>query len=242
MQATNWEFKNRALVFGLIFGVAFSAYLIDPQNAVAGLANWLGARLRIDANLIARLLFGLATLLLVATALMRTWASAYLNSSVVYAAQVKTAWLVADGPYRRVRNPLYFANILMAIGMGALMSRVGFFVAAIAMLVFCYRLILREESDLQANQGEQYERYRQAVPRLWPSLISRTASAGRQANWSAGFRAEFWCWGLAAAIAAFAITLNTTIFFVILGASIAALWLSTLLVQKKTGSARSADP
>ena len=56
MRATNWEFTNRALVFGLIFGFAFSVYVIDPQNSTAALANWLGARLHIiDADLAARL-------------------------------------------------------------------------------------------------------------------------------------------------------------------------------------------
>ena len=105
---------------------------------------------------------------------------------------MKTESLVADGPYRRVRNPLYLANVLMAIGIGAMMSRLGFLVAVVAMLVFCYRLIAREEAEFHASQGEQYEGYRKAVPRLWPSLWPRIASAGRQANWMEGFKAESW--------------------------------------------------
>ncbi len=235
MRATNWEFKNRALVFGLVFGLAFSAYAIDPQNSAAALANWFEATVGINANLVARLLFALATVLLVAAALIRTWASSYLQASVVYAAEVKTASLVADGPYRHTRNPLYFANVLLAIGMGAIMSRTGFFVAVAAMLAFCYRLILREESELEATQGEQYNRYRDAVPRLWPSLRPQTASAGRQANRTAGFKAEFWCWGFAIGAAAFAITLNITAFLVIVAASVVLLWLSTLVIQKRKG-------
>jgi protein-S-isoprenylcysteine O-methyltransferase Ste14 len=241
MRATNWEFKNRALVFGLIFGCAFALYVLDPQNSSAALANWLEAKFRIDANLIARLLFALAVCFLVGAALFRSWASSYLRANVVYASEVKTASLVADGPYRRVRNPLYFANVLMAAGMGALMSRSGFFVVIAAMLAFCYRLILREERDLQASQGEHYNRYRNAVPRLWPALTPRTASTGRQANWMAGFKAEFWCWGFAIGIAAFAITLNTTVFFVILTASVFLLWLSTLLIQRSSHGARPTD-
>src|SRR5262250_2812371 len=67
MKATDWEFKHRARVFGLILGAA---------------------------------LLGVA-------AMLRTWASAYLHAEVVYASEVKTEALVADGPYRRVRNPLY---------------------------------------------------------------------------------------------------------------------------------------
>jgi protein-S-isoprenylcysteine O-methyltransferase Ste14 len=242
MRATYWEFKNRALVFGLIFGFSYSAYVLDRQNSAAALANWLGAARGIDSDLIARCLFILAACLLVIAALIRTWASSYLNANVVYASEVKTESLVADGPYRHMRNPLYFANMLLALGMGAMMSRIGFFVGVFAMAVFCYRLIFREEAELLANQGEQYKRYQNAVPRLWPALQPRTASAGRQANWAAGFRAEFWCWGFAIAVAAFAITLNSTAFFVILAASVVLLWLSSLVIQKKTRGARPADP
>jgi protein-S-isoprenylcysteine O-methyltransferase Ste14 len=234
MRATNWEFKNRAMIFGLIFGLSFSVYFIDPQNATAALANWIEATRGIDANLVARLLFVFATCLLVVAALFRTWASSYLQANVVYAAEVQTASLVADGPYRHVRNPLYFANVLLALGMGAMMSRTGFCVVVTAMLVFCYRLIFREESELQASQGEQYHRYQNAVPRLWPSLKPRTASSGKRAMRIEGFKAEFWCWGFAVSVAAFAITLNTTVFFVSLAASIAVFWLSSSILQKKT--------
>jgi Phospholipid methyltransferase len=174
---------------------------------------------------------------LMAAAGIRTWASAYLHAGVVYAADVKTDSLVADGPYRFVRNPLYVANVLMAVGMGSMMSRSGCIAAVALMWVFCYRLILREEAELQANQGEVYERYRKIVRRLWPSLVPHVAATGRQANWGSGFKAEFWYWGLATAIAVFAITLNTTLFFVMLGASIVLFWMSSWLLQRKQTSA-----
>jgi len=190
VKATNWEFTNRALVFGLIFAFAFPLYALDHQNSTALLANWLGSRLRIAADFLTRVLLAFAAFVLVLAALTRTWASSYLHAKVVYAAEIKTDSLVADGPYRRSRNPLYFANVLMAVGMGALMSRTGFFVAVVATVAFCYRLILREEAELQASLGEQYERYRDAVPRLWPSVRQRIASAGRRANWTEGFKAE----------------------------------------------------
>jgi protein-S-isoprenylcysteine O-methyltransferase Ste14 len=233
MRATNWEFANRALIFGLIFWVPFSLYVLDPVNVTAMCAHWLGVRSGMNEDRIARLLFACAAALLTVAALIRTWASSYLHANVVYAAQVKTESLVADGPYRFVRNPLYFANVLMAIGMGAMMSRSGYLVALVAMPVFCLRLILREESDLQASQGEMYARYRKAVPRLLPSGWPRIAASGSQAKWGAGFQAESWNWGFAAAIAAFAITLNFKLMLGILGASIALFWVSSTLLQKK---------
>jgi protein-S-isoprenylcysteine O-methyltransferase Ste14 len=239
MKATNWEFKNRAMLFGLIFGFSFPFYVLDPQNSTAALANCLGASLHANADLLARGLFAFATLLLVIAALIRTWASAYLQADVVYAAAVKTKSVVADGPYRRVRNPLYFANLLMAVGMGAMMSRPGLFVVVATMLVFCYRLILREEAELQAAQGEPYERYRQRVPRLLPSLRPRIPAAGGQARWREGFTVELWAWGFAAAVAGFAITLKLIVFFVILGVSGVWLFVSSAVSEKKINAPTS---
>jgi protein-S-isoprenylcysteine O-methyltransferase Ste14 len=236
MKATNWEFRNRALLFGLIFSFSFPLYFVDRQNSTAALASWLGSGLPSRADLVARFLFAFAAVLLIVAALLRTWASAYLHAGVVYATEVKTTTLVADGPYRQVRNPLYFANVLMAIALGAMMSRLGLFVAVVAMLVFCYRLILREETDLQAVQGEPYEGYRKAVPRLWPAPRPRIASAGRHARWADGFKAESWYWGFAAALVAFAITLKLTLFFAISAASLILFWVSSVVLQKKSNS------
>ncbi len=237
MKATNWEFTNRALLFGLIFALSFPLYFLDHQNSTAALASWLGSRFQRDPDVVARLLFAFAAILLIVAALLRTWASSYLRAGVVYAAEVNTDSLVADGPYRLVRNPLYFANVLMVTGMGAMISRTGFLVAVVAMLVFCYRLILREEAELQAGQGEQYEDYSKAVPRLWPSLWPRIASTGRQARWTEGFKAESWYWGFAAALVAFAITLKLTLFFTILTGSLVLFWVSSVVLQKKSNPA-----
>jgi hypothetical protein len=156
-----------------------------------------------------------------------------LQAAVVYAGDVKAESLVADGPYRRVRNPLYFANVLLAVGMGAMMSRVGCVVAVAAMLVFCYRLILREEAELKAVQGGRYERYVEAVPRLWPSLLPRIASAGQKPDWAAGFKAELWYWGFPAAVLAFAITRDLRVLYSVLALGVASFVLGSWLAQRK---------
>src|SRR5579864_8645812 len=105
MKATDWEFRNRALIFGLIFAFTFPLYALDHQNVTAVVAEWLSSRVGLGADPLARLLFACAAFLLIVAAFIRTWASAYLHAGVVYAADVKTESLVADGPYRSVRNP-----------------------------------------------------------------------------------------------------------------------------------------
>src|SRR5438034_375201 len=79
MKATDWEFTNRALVFGLIFAGSFPLYSLDRQNSVAALASWLGPRIGADADHTARFLFAFAALVLLMAALSRSWACAYLS-------------------------------------------------------------------------------------------------------------------------------------------------------------------
>ncbi|HUI60544.1 MAG TPA: isoprenylcysteine carboxylmethyltransferase family protein [Steroidobacteraceae bacterium] len=225
MAATAWEFRHRALIFGLILGCSFPLYAVDPRNSVAVLANWLEARYALDAVRSARLLWLSAALLLAIAALIRTWASSYLQAEVVYAQRVQSAVLVADGPYRLVRNPLYLANILMAVAMAGMLNRSGGVFAVVAMVLFCQRLIAREEAELRASQGGSYEQYCQAVPRLWPALRPRLPASGRRPRWRAGLAAELWFWGFAAALLAFAVTLSLVVFYVLLGASF--FWLFT---------------
>src|SRR4051812_26141345 len=128
----------------------------------------------------------------------------------------------------------------MIVGIGSMMSRSGFVLATLAIVVFSYRLITREEAELERTQGEQYRRYRTAVPRLWPALSPRVAEASGKADWKNGFKAESWYWGLATAMVVFAITLKFSFFVVILGASVAFFWwYSAVLAEKSASKAAS---
>jgi hypothetical protein len=124
---------------------------------------------------------------------------------------------------------LYLGNVIIAAGLGMMMNRIGFPVAVLATVVFCYRLILREEAELGTIQGKLYQAYRHSVPRLWPSLWPRIPSGGGQPRWARGFKAESWCWGFAAAALAFAATLSLAAFYAILAASVVWLWASSAI-------------
>jgi hypothetical protein len=122
----------------------------------------------------------------------------------------------------------------MAIAMGSLMSRLGFVLAVSAMVLFCYRLILREEDELASSQGESYRAYCKAVPRLWPAWSPRIPSAGRLPHWKDGLKAESWYWGFALAMAAFAVTLQIRVFFAIFAASLILFWISSRVLGKNS--------
>ena len=210
MRATDFEFRNRFWLIGLIFAAGYGCYIFDPVNAVVALAQLSGVDPNSSAASIAfHSIFGFGALLVAAAALLRTWATAYLDNSVVQAPGLRTERLVADGPYRYVRNPLYLGTLLMTFGIAFMASRTGWFVLMILMPIFQYRLIAREEDGLLREQGEGYRAYVAAVPRLLPSLTPRAPSSGLEPRWKQAWFAEaFFFWAFAAATAVFAATLD----------------------------------
>jgi hypothetical protein len=166
-------------------------------------------------------ILGFGTALAAAAALIRSWAEAYLHSSVVYDAKMHSDHLTADGPYRYVRNPLYLGTVLLALGLGTMASRLGSTIIVAGIPVIIYRLILREEAGLLASQGESYREYTKAVPRLIPALRPRVPFGEARPDWVDGFTGEAFMWGIAFGMAAFTLTLRQAYWYVIAGAGFA---------------------
>jgi hypothetical protein len=191
----------------------------------------------------ARCVLAFATLLMLLTALLRTWATSYLRSNVMQDHDLHAEKVVASGPYRHLRNPLYLGTILMAVGMGLLASRLGFVVIVVGNFIFCLRLIALEESNLQKEQGESYIEFCRRVPRFWPSLQPRLPDSGLKPHWKQAFVGELFMWGFFAAVAVFAITLNIKFLWIILAASMVAYIATSYLIawRKKKRNAVVAD-
>jgi protein-S-isoprenylcysteine O-methyltransferase Ste14 len=219
--AAEWEFRARFWFILGLFWLGFLLYFVDHVNVCAAVSIFVfrhqpGSSARID-RLIADL-FWVGTFLAGLAALIRTWAGAYLHSSIVHDAGLHGEQLVADGPYRHLRNPLYLGNLFLALGIGVLAPRSGFLVIVIGMWIIVYRLIGREEMTLRASQGEGYRRYRAAVPRLWPALLPRVPASGAKPNWVDGFTSEIMMWAAALAMAVFTMTRNLGSFWAVFGA------------------------
>ena len=222
MRATEFEFRNRWWVIFGIFFTAFLAYSIDPVNSATAIADWLAKRIGTTASDNSyRLALAFGALLVAVAASLRTWGTSYLHADVMRDSRVHTDRLLADGPYRYVRNPLYLGNILMAVGIGFMASRVGFLILSLGMTVFVIRLLLREEFELLRDQGEPYQRYCAAVPRLVPALTPRVPPAGNVPHWGQGLRAELMYWLMAVAMVVFAVTLNIKFFWGIFAVAMA---------------------
>ena len=211
MRASEIEFRQRFWFIGLIYWAGFSCYFLSPSNVAVALLRFIRGASVTDAASERRelqLVFGAAALLCALAALIRTWGAAYLQTEVVHDTNLHTEALVADGPYRYVRNPLYLGSILLAAGMGLLASVPGWFVIVVGNILFNLRLISREESALSATQGPRYREYLARVPRLWPAFAPRLPRGGLTPRWKQAWGGEWWVWMFAAAVAFYAVTLE----------------------------------
>jgi protein-S-isoprenylcysteine O-methyltransferase Ste14 len=239
MRATRFEFEQRFWIIGFIFALGFSLYVVDHTNFAVALVHLFVPSIDPDSargNFLLRLIFGLGAVLAFLAAFLRTWATAYLRAEVVHDASQHSEALVADGPYRYVRNPLYLANLPLAAGIGVMASRLGWLFMVVAMWLFVYRLILREEDGLLHSQGESYRAYLGAVPRLWPSLAPRVASGGRQPRWGQSVVAEMFVWLFGVAVLCFAITLNIKLAGLVFASGFAVYFIAVHLVRRRVGA------
>jgi protein-S-isoprenylcysteine O-methyltransferase Ste14 len=227
MQDSNFVFRYRFWLFTAAFLVGFAASAIDHTNASVALLGLFGA-----GTYWIRTVFGVAAACVVLAALVRTWAAAYLQTSVVHDNRLHSDALVASGPYRYVRNPLYLGGLLLAVGLASLASRVGAIVIIGGVLAITLALIDAEEKQLSAAQGESYAAYRRAVPRLLPSLTPRVADAGLAPRWGQAFVGETMFWIFALGMILFAITLDARW---IIALAIAALVLHLVIMRTLRG-------
>jgi protein-S-isoprenylcysteine O-methyltransferase Ste14 len=90
--------------------------------------------------------------------------------------------LVASGPFRWVRNPLYLGNVTLWVGL-ALVARLPWLAAPIALLLALeYHAIVRWEEQLLAERlGQPYRDYMRAVPRWVPRPPQTSGNPARPA-------------------------------------------------------------
>ena len=218
MRATAFEFRYRFFLLGLIFwvGYVFGNLLTPGVTLGEMLANWTGHPTAAGA----RFFFAAGAFVIALASALRTWATAYLRGDIVHDMELHSHRLVADGPYRHLRNPLYLGTILMACGIGVLYNWAGWLFIVAGVTVFNLRLIGREEEALLISQGESFQAFKKAVPCLIPSLSPRLPAAGQAPHWRQAFFAESFIWAFALALGLFAITFDTRLLFAIMFCSL----------------------
>lgn len=218
MKATEFEFRHRSVLNLVQFWIAFQMYSFEHDDIVWSFIRWDTP----SGAFRARVVFSLAALLLLLAALIRTWAAAYLTADVVHDPSLHAEVLVADGPYRHVRNPLYLGTFLMSVGLGFLADRIGFVILVGLAAIRILRLVGREESELSKEQSSQFVEYCSRVPRFLPSISARIPARGIAPRWAQAVVGELTMWGFFIMMAAFAITLRDRVAYILTGITL--LW------------------
>ena len=189
MKASAIEFRLRMWIQIIIVFLGFWAPWLGPldwSGRISALA-WLAmeiSRLGIASFAVATpVVIGSGALAALLGAVLRVWGAAYLGYSTVHHADMKGGAVMAAGPFRYVRNPLYLGGWFMTLAICLLMTPSGALVTMVLVTIFYVRLILGEEAFLTARLGEPYKEYLRAVPRLLPRLRSNLPASQAKPQW-----------------------------------------------------------
>jgi protein-S-isoprenylcysteine O-methyltransferase Ste14 len=196
MSAAAPVFRFRVFFFVLLYALGFR----PPWDFSSGSRStlWLGASTLfgrsgwIPLATATLAVTVLALVCLLAGAGLRVWGTAYLGHGVMRDSALHGEGLVAAGPYRYLRNPLYLGAWLLALGTSILMPLDGalFFLPAFSILVLL--LITTEERFLLAKLGNPYQQYCRLVPRLLPRFAAGAAPATARPHWLQAVLAEIY--------------------------------------------------
>src|SRR5262245_26991254 len=80
--------------------------------------------------------------------------------------------LVAAGPYKFVRNPMYIGDLLLMIGFGLVGRSPSVLLLSMGLAILLHLLVIRyEEPELRRGFGDSYEAYCRAVNRWIPTWV-----------------------------------------------------------------------
>ncbi len=214
MRASSIEFRLRMLIQIVIVFLGFWAPwlgLSDLGRRVATL-EWLALEISRTSmasfTIAAPIVIILGALAALAGAVLRVWGAAYLGYDIVHHMQMQAAGVMAAGPYRYVRNPLYLGGWFMMAAISLLMPPTGALFTMVLVTIFYLRLILGEEAFLAEKLGEPYREYLRTVRRLVPRLRPRLPRAAARPNWPIALLTEINPIGIFVALAFLSWTYN----------------------------------
>ncbi|MDR3734977.1 MAG: isoprenylcysteine carboxylmethyltransferase family protein [Acidobacteriaceae bacterium] len=205
-KATNFEYRNRYIIHVILFVLGFMAPWgrLWPRH---GQRTWAALTMLpvehggmpILAATLAVTALGL--LLVVLGAVLRTWGTAYIGADVVNSRGMHGGAVVADGPYRHMRNPLYVGSWLHMLAVALLMEPAGAIFTMVLGGLLQLRLIGSEEPFLTQKLGADYTAYCARVPRLLPSIVAKVPAAGHTPHWGYAVLCEIYFIGVAVSYA-----------------------------------------
>lgn len=80
--------------------------------------------------------------------------------------------LIVSGLHRHLRHPLYLGTFLFLWGLAVVYPSASLMISSLVITLYTLIAIPIEERKLIADFGEAYQRYRSAVPKLIPKVLS----------------------------------------------------------------------
>ena len=196
MKATAIEFRLRMIIQIVIVAVAMWAPWVQPWNIKLRISTleWLALEMGrsgiVTFAVAVPVVIVLGALLAALGALLRVWGAAYLGYDVVHHSQMQAGGVMAAGPYRYVRNPLYLGGWFMMAAISLLFTPSGALFMLVLIGFFYVRLVLGEEAFLAAKLGEPYQQYLRAVPRFVPRFRAGIPAVVAHPRWITAILAE----------------------------------------------------
>jgi len=245
MRASAIEFRLRMAINASIIILGFWAPWIEAWGIGKriSLIEWLA--LQLSRLGVASFSFSTVSLIILAVLFaasgvaFRISGTAWLGPTTVNSIDMIAGNIMASGPYRFVRNPLYIGLWCMAAAMAFLMPATGALFSLVLITVFMTRLTLGEEAFLTRQLGQPYLTYLQAVPRFIPRLRGAPASSAAKPDWLRASLTELTPVGVLLGIAVFSrnydLALAGRIILIFFGASlIARAFLPVALVNSES--------
>jgi protein-S-isoprenylcysteine O-methyltransferase Ste14 len=214
MNANAFFFRYRMVINTAVILLGFWSPWIDRLGIGRrnSLLEWLALGLSrtglVSFAVATPVVIGVAALLAALGAFLRVWGTAWLGPATVLHGEMQAGAVLADGPYRHVRNPLYLGFWCMAAAIAFLMPPTGALLAMALLTVFQLSLIFGEEVFLTTQLGEHYRAYLRSVPRLLPRLRNALPPTGRKPHWLRAIIAEPIPIGVFLALAVFSWSYN----------------------------------
>jgi protein-S-isoprenylcysteine O-methyltransferase Ste14 len=199
MKAAPFDYRFRFAIHAMLYFLGFAFYWLPSQRD----PSWLMLTPLLTKTHAFNFTSASITLLVAGTicalvgAWLRTYASAFLGAGIVESRDMHGNQVLADGPFRYVRNPLYIGTFLHTLALSLLMPMYGAIFVVVTLALFQWRLIFTEEPFLRASLGQPYIDYCRRVPRLLPSLRAGISASGARPHWLQAVLGESYMIGVA---------------------------------------------
>jgi protein-S-isoprenylcysteine O-methyltransferase Ste14 len=133
--------------------------IIELAGSIAGLPGSISIRYG----------YYLIAFLVVVASLIRMWAGSILTSRTVMSFEIQDKTFKVEGPYKYVRNPIYYADLIAFTSLSLCLRPVGLLIPVLIFLHYT-QLISYEEEKLKTEFGNSYTGYLKTTPALLPGI------------------------------------------------------------------------